>query len=72
MSKETIMNIVFYFDKWCLFVTGKKYDRWCETQEENRSEQKFAEKHMDPIYWCWNCKYSDCGIHNNLDDVDSD
>ena len=41
-----------------------EYDEWCKIQEEEIEEQDFAEEcDMDPIYWCWNCKYAECDRH---------
>lgn len=58
------MDIAFYLKKWRDIVSFKKYDRWCETQEEEHNEINYArENNMDSLYWCWNCKYSDCDIH---------
>lgn len=53
-----------YFDIWRDIVSFRKYDQWCEINNEILAEQEFAmENGMDPIYWCWNCKYSDCELH---------
>ena len=57
-------DIRYYFDKWRLNISFRKYDQWCELHNEEILEQEFAtENNMEPIYWCWNCKYSDCEIH---------
>ena len=43
----------------------RKYDRWCEIQEEQIEEDSYARKTgMDSVYWCWNCRHSDCNVHN--------
>jgi len=34
-----------------------------EIMEEEQDEIEFAQEHLDPVYWCWNCKYSDCDMH---------
>ena len=53
-----------YFNIWRNIVSFRKYDQWCEINNEILEEQEFAiENKMDPIYWCWNCKYSDCEEH---------
>ena len=36
---------------------------WKEIMEEEQDEIEFAQEHLDPVYWCWNCKYSDCDRH---------
>ena len=54
-----------YFHLWRLKVSFRKYDEWCEIHNEELKEQQYAEEQgMDSIYWCWNCKYSDCEIHS--------
>ena len=63
-----------YFKKWQEIISFRKYDEWCQTEEarncfnkiqqEEKDEQDYACKTgMDPIYWCWNCKYSICDKH---------
>ena len=42
----------------------RRYDEWCQNQEDLNSEKLFAEKYMEPIYYCWKCKYSECDVHN--------
>ena len=42
-----------YFKKWVEYVTFKRYDRWCENNQEELDEIKFSiENKMAPIYWC--------------------
>ena len=59
-----------YFEKWKELVLFRRYDRWSqeflnEIKNEELDEINYAvENDMDSIYWCWNCKYSDCYIHN--------
>jgi len=44
----------------------RDYDKWCETVEEELQDVEYAIKNgIDPIFWCFNCKYSECEIHNN-------
>ena len=58
-------NISVYFKKWRDYVSYKKYDLWCEIQEEVWVEEEFArENNMESFHWCWKCKYSECDIHN--------
>ena len=58
-----------YFKKWIDYVSFKRYDRWCEEffneiKEEELGEVKYSiENDMDSIYWCWNCKHSECEVH---------
>jgi len=50
------------FKRWKEYVQEKKL--FYEIREEEISEIEFARNNdLDPIYWCWNCKYSDCEIH---------
>ena len=54
----------FYFKKWRAIVSKRKYDEWCELNNERLGEEEFAAREgMDSIYWCWNCIHSDCSIH---------
>ena len=54
----------YYFNLWRNNTMFRKYDKWCEIQEEEQNENNYAQENgMDSIYWCWNCKYSDCEIH---------
>ena len=36
-----------------------------EMKEEEEDERMYAQQNTDiePIHWCWNCKYSDCDRH---------
>lgn len=56
------------FRRWMQVVDERKsYDAWCESNHEELEEANFASlNNMDPKYWCWNCKYSDCDVHNRL------
>ena len=61
-------SIQYYFTLWRIHVSQIKmfrdYDEWCEINNERLSEEKYAqETKMDPIHWCWNCKYSSCDRH---------
>lgn len=57
-------TISYYFNLWRTKVLIKHYDDWCEDCKDELLEQKFAmENDMDPIYWCWNCKYNECELH---------
>jgi hypothetical protein len=52
------------FNHWKRVVDERRYDMWSETHDETLKEAYFArENDMDTIYWCWNCKHSDCDIH---------
>ena len=57
--------IRYYFNFWKNKVKRfKDYDEWCELNNERLREEEFAEQNnMESIYWCWNCKYSDCDKH---------
>ena len=59
-------TIAFYFNLWRTNANKRKreYEEWCEHREESIAEETFArESGMDSVYWCWNCKHSDCQIH---------
>jgi len=37
---------------------------WEQLRQEEIDEENYAcESGMDPIYWCWKCKYGDCETH---------
>jgi len=55
--------IACYYKRWRQFAASKRYDRWCEKQDEHLKEQSYAEQNLEPEYWCWNCKYSECEKH---------
>ncbi len=57
-------TVRYFFQLWRNKTMYANYDKWCEIQEEQFQEKEFACKNgMDPVYWCWNCKYSDCYTH---------
>ena len=63
-----VVNIQHYFNLWKKNASNialyRNYDTWCEINNERLQEEIYAAKNnMDSIYWCWNCKYSDCEIH---------
>jgi hypothetical protein len=58
------MDLSFYFKKWKRFSLLSRYDWWCDIHNEELMEQNYAEQNkMDSVYWCWNCKHSDCDQH---------
>ena len=54
-----------YFDIWAQNVQYRKNRRdFYENQQEEQEEIDFAQNTgMDPIYWCWRCRYSECDEH---------
>ena len=62
---ETILSQK-YFKQWRDIITIRKYGDWCELHAEELEEQRYAAdcKELESIYWCWNCKYSECGVHS--------
>ena len=61
---EQKSSALHYFKKWRDIISYRKYDEWCELHNEELLEQEFAAQNkLDPIYWCWNCKYHECDIH---------
>jgi hypothetical protein len=57
-------TINYYFNLWRTKVLFRKYDDWCENNNEELEEEQFAaENNMESIHWCWNCKYNECEIH---------
>ena len=54
-------NIVFIWNQWNEW---KQQEIFYEIKEEEYSEEEYASREgMDSIYWCWNCRYSECEIH---------
>jgi hypothetical protein len=57
------MNVLYYFKIWQQKTLSRKI--FNELKQEERDEDDFAcENDLDPIYWCWNCKYGCCDRHN--------
>jgi len=53
-----------YWSRWRDCVDRSRYIEWKEIQEELAAEAKFAiENDMETEFWCVNCKYSECKIH---------
>jgi len=62
------MSLILFFSRWKKITEEQKsirsYNNWCEINNEQLEEELFAQQNgMDPIHWCWNCKYSDCDRH---------
>ena len=58
-----------YFYRWREFVNDSRERRkeWEEIHNEEIEENEFASEYlMDPVYWCWNCKHSDCERHQDF------
>ena len=63
-NTENMILAKKYFKIWRDIVSYKKYDEWCEINQEYLNELQFAmDNEMDSVHWCWNCKYSDCSVH---------
>jgi hypothetical protein len=57
------MNLSKFFKLW---KQNTKRQIWNQLRQEEINEEIYArETGMDPIHWCWNCKYSDCERHQN-------
>jgi len=57
------MNLSKFFKLW---KQNTKRQIWNQIRQEEINEELYArETGMDPIHWCWNCKYSDCERHQN-------
>jgi hypothetical protein len=57
------MNVSYYFKIWQQKTLERKI--FNELKQEERDEDDFAcENDLDPIYWCWHCKYGCCDRHN--------
>ena len=55
-----------FFNIWRNKVIAIRYSKWCEINNDQLEDTKYAEESgMSSDYWCWNCKYSDCELHNN-------
>ena len=53
-----------YFWRWRDVIAGRRYQEWCEIQDELASEAQFAMNNdMETEFWCWNCKHSECERH---------
>jgi hypothetical protein len=58
-----------YFYRWRELVDASRERRkeWQEIHNEEIEENEFASEYLtDPVYWCWNCKHSDCERHQGL------
>ena len=56
------MNVSYYFKIWQQKTLSRKI--FNELKQEERDEDDFArENNLEPIYWCWNCKYGCCDRH---------
>lgn len=56
------MNVLYYFKIWQQKTLARK--NFNELMREEREEDEFAcENDLDPIYWCWQCKYGSCERH---------
>jgi hypothetical protein len=54
-------DIPFIWNQWTIW---KQRELFYEIKEEEYSEQEYSSREgMDSIYWCWNCKYSECDYH---------
>ena len=61
-------DLKYYLNIWILNYKNKKadkeYNQWCDINNERINEEYYAiTNDMESIYWCWNCKYSECDIH---------
>ena len=62
---ETNLKIGMFFNKWRNTVIAIRYTKWCEINNDLLEDNQYAEQSgMSSDYWCWNCKYSDCELHN--------
>ena len=55
-----------YFWRWRDVIAGRRYQEWCDFQDELAAEAEFAMKNasvMETEFWCWNCKHSECDRH---------
>jgi hypothetical protein len=50
------------FLHWRNHVSMVKYDAWCDIREDELRELECTED-VDPVHWCWNCKYGECERH---------
>ena len=54
------------FVQWKSVVDKRKSekDAWYELRQEDFDEEDYAiNNDMDPIFWCWHCKYGECSTH---------
>lgn len=56
-----------YFDLWKHITQAqaqKDTQAWTDARQEELDDDEFAAiNDMEPEYWCWQCKYSDCDRH---------
>ena len=56
------MNVLVYFKIWQQKTLARR--EFYNLKQEERDEDDFArENHLEPIYWCWHCKYGCCEQH---------
>jgi hypothetical protein len=77
MSLNEFSLATKFFYRWYDAVRERK--EWEDNIEEEFHESEYAsENGMDSVYWCWNCKYSECERHpviwerETLSDTDSE
>jgi hypothetical protein len=65
MSSNELVDVSRYFKHWCKYLRDAREKRiWEEDAQEELDELEYsAENGLDPVYWCWNCKYSECERH---------
>jgi hypothetical protein len=51
-------DIVFIWKQWTVWKEQQLIE-----EEEYIDDENAASEGMDSIYWCWNCKYSECDYH---------
>ena len=62
---ESNLKIGMFFNIWKNKVIAIRYNKWCEINNDLLEDNEYAEQSgMSSDYWCWNCKYSDCELHN--------
>jgi hypothetical protein len=81
LSQDELNFLSRFFDTWNQFVKFERNRReWEELAEEEEAEEHYArENGLDSVYYCWNCKYSECERHQGkiwefetLSDTDQD
>ena len=81
LSQDELDLLSRFFDAWNQFVKFERNRReWEELAEEEEAEEHYArENGLDSVYYCWNCKYSECERHQGkiwefetLSDTDQD
>ena len=68
LSQDELNFLSRIFDAWNKLVVFERNRReWEELAEEEEAEEHYArENGLGSVYYCWNCKYSECERHQGI------